>query len=86
MSSACANVTVMAMAAASQIVFIAPHPISPAKQRNPSGPDTADMRHRAPGFALFGRNAGGADQISPGIDLPFETTGGLQEVSYGDED
>jgi hypothetical protein len=76
----------MAMAAASHIVFIAPHPISPAKQRNPSGPDTADMRHRAPGFALFGRNAGGADQISPGIDLPFETTGGLQEVSYGDED
>jgi hypothetical protein len=38
-------------------------------QRNPSGPDAADMRRRAPGFALFGRNAGGADRISPGIDL-----------------
>src|SRR5271167_4209604 len=73
MSSACAHVTVIAMAAASQIVFIAPHPVSPAMQQNPSGPDAADVRHASPEFALFGREAGGADQISPGIDLRFET-------------
>src|SRR5258708_4392637 len=81
MSSACASVAAIAITTASQTAFIFPLPI-PRNQQNPSGADKADMRQTAPGFALFGRDAGGADQISPGIDLPLEKAGSIGQCAH----